>query len=95
MVIMWRMSSCHGWLVNAIDARTLSLSAKGGDTILSCANILHVGAEAYGLLMPSPAPGNNIIKRMGGGGIRGKVEIREETNEKERAEGGDEKACEV
>ena len=30
---------------------------------MSCANILHVGAEAYGLLMPAVAPGNHNIKR--------------------------------
>lgn len=72
-----------------MPARSHFLQLAKGDTILSCANILHVGAEAYGLLMPSPAPGNNIIKRRGRGDKR-KVEIREETNEKERAGGGDE-----
>lgn len=41
---------------------------------MSCANILHVGAEAYGLLMPSLAPGNNIIER---GRNKRKVEIRD------------------
>ena len=67
VVIMRWMAACHGWLVNGIDARLLSLSAACGgggggvDTILSCASILHVGAEAYGLLMPSLALGNNIV----------------------------------
>lgn len=28
VVIMWRMAACHGWLVNGIDARPLSLSAS-------------------------------------------------------------------
>lgn len=70
VVIMRWMAACHGWLVNGIDACLLSLSAacRGGggvDTILSCASILHVGAEAYGLLMPSLALGNNIIGKGG------------------------------
>ena len=59
------------------------------DTILSCANILHVGAEAYGLLMPSLAPGNNIIES-GRKYSKRKAEIRGRTgevNEKERAAG--------
>lgn len=50
------------------------LQLAEGDTILSCANKLHVGAKAYGLLMPSLAPGNNIIER---GSKKRKVEIRE------------------
>lgn len=45
---------------------SLQLAGEGGvDTILSCASILHVGAEAYGLLMPSLALGNNIIGKGG------------------------------
>lgn len=53
-------------------SRSLQLAER--HTILSCASILHVGAEAYGWLMPCLAPGNNIIER---GENKRKVEIRE------------------
>lgn len=65
-------------------SRSLQLAER--HTILSCASILHVGAEAYGWLMPCLAPGNNIIKR---GENKRKVEIREglarRMNEEEEA----------
>lgn len=48
VVIMWWIAACHGRLVNGIDARLLSLcSLQRGDTILSCANILHVGTLVH------------------------------------------------
>lgn len=63
---MWWTAVCHGWLVNGIDARLLSLSAAcRGDAMLSCANILHIGAEVYELPVQSLALGNNIIEREG------------------------------
>lgn len=60
-----------------------SLQFAEGDTILSCANILHVGAEAYGQLMPSFASGNNISE-MGG---KGKGGARENMSEAAIREG--------
>lgn len=63
---MWWTAACHSWLMNSIDARLLSLpTASRGDTMLSCANILHVCAKVYELLMPSLALGNNIKEREG------------------------------
>lgn len=48
VVIMRWMAACHGWLVNGIDARLLSLSAAcgGGVSTQSC----HV--PAYCMLVP-------------------------------------------
>lgn len=55
-----------GWWMVLMLARSHSPQLAEEDIILSCANILHVDAEAYGLLMPSLALGNNIIKKGGG-----------------------------
>lgn len=75
VVIMGPMAACHGWLVNGVAGPLPSLSAarRGRSTILSCASILHFGAEAYGWLMPSLASGNNIIEN---GGNKREFEIR-------------------
>lgn len=67
-----------------------SLQFAEGDTILSCANILHVGAEAYGQLMPSFASGNNISE-MGGEGEGGSKRKYERSCDKGRSGEADEK----
>lgn len=53
------------------------------DTMLSCANILQICAEAYDLLMPSLAPGNIINKE----GVEEKGRVGD-VKEKERPGGG-------
>lgn len=83
----WLLVTVGCWMVLTLALHSLQWGGEGwGATILACANILHVGpTEAYGLLMPSLAPGNNVADKLerGGGGWGGlkirerKVEIRE------------------